>query len=287
MENLSNRYKGYMYLSIILSIYTIINAFVGMNDIRIKGDDLVVDVNGESINEKQVYDSYKVYRGGIVDFVVQETLLEQGAKGLGVQVSVEDVDKECNNYKNQFENEKEFEEYLKSVNLSSDSINKNIYRDILVSRIKDKLKEDIKLDEKEIKEEFETNKEQYINMDVSYVVINNKDKYDEIFEYVSNNGIDNVKETYGDIIDVVNSMNGVGVYDETFGEYVINAKKDDIYKRSTEDESSILLIYVSEKRDTFEDLKENISQGIESVKVEEKFNEFLNELQTEAKIEYK
>ena len=277
----------WLYVSIVLIIYVIVNISVNTNKVCVETKDVVAVVNGDEITEGDVYNAFLDYRGGIIEFLIQDKALEQKAKELGVEITKEDVNNEFQNYKESFAGEEEFREYLKDVNLTENGIKRNIYRELIIDSLRDKLGEDIEISEDEIKERFDYSYESYVNIDIDYVVVNNKDKLDEIYDYVLENGVEGLEDKYKDHIDMINTDEGVRVFDNYFGEYVLNSKVGDVYKRGSDSDDSYLVIIIKDKKETYEDLKDTIREQLVYEISEAKFEELVQGLINDIDVEYK
>ena len=277
----------WLYISIVLIIYIIVNISVNTNKVCVETKDVVAVVNGDEITEGDVYNAFLDYRGGIIEFLIQDKALEQKAKELGVEITKEDVNNEFQNYKESFADEEEFREYLKDVNLTENGIKRNIYRELIIDSLRDKLGEDIEISEDEIKERYDYSYESYVNIDVDYVVVNNKDKLDEIYDYALENGVEGLEDKYKDHIDMINTEEGVRVFDNYFGEYVLNSKVGDVYKRGSESDDRYLVIIVKDKKEDYEDLKDTIREQLVYEMSEVKFEEIVQGLINDIDVEYK
>lgn len=277
----------WLYVSIVLIIYVIVNISVNTNKVCVETKDVVVVVNGEEITEGDIYNAFLDYRGGIIEFLIQDKALEQKAKELGVEITKEDVNNEFQNYKESFADEEEFREYLKDVNLTENGIKRNIYRELIIDSLRDKLGEDIEISEDEIKERYDYSYESYVNIDVDYVVVNNKDKLDEIYDYALENGVEGLEDKYKDHIDMINTEEGVRVFDHNFGEYVLNSKVGDVYKRGSDSDDSYLVIIIKDKKEDYEDLKDTIREQLVYEMSEVKFEEIVQGLINDIDVEYK
>ena len=277
----------WLYVSIVLIIYIIVNISVNTNKVCVETKDVVAVVNGDEITAGDVYNAFLDYRGGIIEFLIQDKALEQKAKELGVEITKEDVNNEFQNYKESFAGEEEFREYLKDVNLTENGIKRNIYRELIIDSLRDKLGEDIEISEDEIKERFDYSYESYVNIDIDYAVVNNKDKLDEIYDYALENGVEGLEDKYKDYIDMINTEEGVRVFDNYFGEYVLNSKVGDVYKRGSESDDSYLVIIIKDKKETYEDLKDTIREQLVHEIREVKFEELVQGLINDIDVEYK
>lgn len=271
----------FILLFIVIAIFCI-NAYAEKDMVKFENK-VVAHVNGEKLTEKDLYESYLMYRGGIMDFLIQEKILDQGAKKLNISVSDEEVKNKVNELKSSFEDDEQFQNYLKTTHFTLEALETNIYRELLLNKMKDVLGKDIKVTNEEVKKEFDANKNQYVNIDIDYFILTNKDVYDKVYNDVIVNGfvnIDNYKEHIGE----KGSKENINSSDIVFGEYVLDSKENDVFVK--ENETNYLFIFVKNKKDTYDELKDIIRNRLKSGLADIELNNYLEKLQNEAEVEF-
>ncbi len=80
---------------------------------------------------------------------------------MGIKITNKDINKEIENIKKMFPSEKEFEDALKKQNMDEDDLRNNIEKNLLLEKVKEKVVGDIKITDKDVKEYYDKNKDQF------------------------------------------------------------------------------------------------------------------------------
>lgn len=122
---------------------------------------------------------YKTLQDQAMQYLVQQTELEQKAEQLDVKVTDQDVEKRLAAIKKQYfgGSEKQYQAQLKQQGLTEPQIRRDLRGQVLSEKLYAKITKDVKVTDKEIKDYYDTNKTQYAqaeSRDVRHILVNNK-----------------------------------------------------------------------------------------------------------------
>lgn len=162
----------------------IISAVVVMLALTVVGcgkKDVVAEVNGEAVKnsevEAQLAQIKKTYpdlfkgadgkareadfRNRIIDNLINTILIKQAAVKQGVKVTDKELDGRYSELRRNFANEKAFKEALAKAGLDEAKLREQLRTQALTQGLIDKLAKDIKISEAELKRYYDQNKEQF------------------------------------------------------------------------------------------------------------------------------
>jgi foldase protein PrsA len=128
---------------------------------------------------------YKALQDQTMKYLVQQSELEQKAKGLGVVVTDKDVQARIKQIKKQYfaGNEKKYQQQLKAQGLTEPLLALNLHGQILSEKLYAKVTGDVKISDAEIKAYYDAHKSTYAkaeSRDVRHILVNNKKLADSI-----------------------------------------------------------------------------------------------------------
>jgi len=135
---------------------------------------------------------YKALQDQTMAYLVQQSELEQKAKGLGVNVSDKDVQARIKQIKKQYfaGNEKKYQQQLKAQGLTEPLLALNLRGQILSEKLYTKVTGDVKISDAEIKTYYDAHKSTYAkaeSRDVRHILVNNK--IDPSFQVIENSAV--------------------------------------------------------------------------------------------------
>jgi peptidyl-prolyl cis-trans isomerase C len=136
---------------------------------------------------------YKSLQDQALQYLVQESELEQKAQGLGVTVTTKDVDKRLSDIKKQYfgGDQKKYEAQLKSQGLTEPQVKQDLQAQILSEKIYKKVTADVKVTDADIQKYYNAHKSDYqqaSSRDVRHILVNNKKLADQIEQQLQNGG---------------------------------------------------------------------------------------------------
>lgn len=122
---------------------------------------------------------YKTLQDQAMQYLVQQSELQQKADDLDVTVSDKDVDKRLADIKKQYfgGSEKQYQAQLKQQGLTEAQIRRDLRAQVLSEKLYAKITKDVKVTDKEIKDYYDTNKSQYqqaASREVRHILVNDK-----------------------------------------------------------------------------------------------------------------
>ena len=128
---------------------------------------------------------YKSLQDQAMQYLVQETELEQKAKDMGVAVTDKDVTKRLAQIKQQYfgGDEKKYQAQLKSQGLTEVQIKQDLHAQILSEKLYNKVTANVKVTDKDIAAYYAEHKSDYsqaASRDVRHILVNNKKLADQL-----------------------------------------------------------------------------------------------------------
>jgi parvulin-like peptidyl-prolyl isomerase len=122
---------------------------------------------------------YKSLQDQAMQYLVQESELEQKAKGLGVEITDQDVTKRLGQIKKQYfgNDQKKYEAQLKSQGLTEQQIKQDLRAQLLSEKLYKKVTGDVNVTDADIQKYYNQHKADYsvaASRDVRHILVNNK-----------------------------------------------------------------------------------------------------------------
>jgi foldase protein PrsA len=136
---------------------------------------------------------YKTLQDQAMQYLVQQSELEQKAEELDVTVTDKDVDKRLADIKKQYfgGSEKQYQAQLKQQGLTEEQIRRDLRAQVLSEKLYAKITKDVKVTDKEIKSYYDVHKAEYSqaeSRDVRHILVNKKDLADSLYAQLKNGG---------------------------------------------------------------------------------------------------
>lgn len=269
---------------------------------KVNGDDISVEEYGKDYNIiKQRYEAQygpdflaqqgpegktmeQVLKQNVLDKLIIEKVIMQKAEEDKILATDKEVDEEIASYKEMVGGEEEFNKFLEANGMEADDFKDGIKKEITVEKYKEKYLESLKLEDKDLKEYYEKNKDRYETIKASHILVEKEDEAKAISEELKN-GADfgelskksiepEAAERKGDL-----GFFGRGQMVPEFEEAAFALEVNEI-SDPVKTEHGYHVIKVTEKKESFDQVKEDVKKDIEN----EKFEEKLQSLQKEADV---
>jgi foldase protein PrsA len=138
---------------------------------------------------KKGSDEYDSLRSDLVEYLVQQRLIENQASKFGIKVSQKDIDKGVKDLKQQVAqgDEKKFKEEMKRVNYTLELVKQDVKFDVISKKLYERVVKDIKVSDKDAKEYFTENPEQFStkeSREIAHILVKDKAKAEDIYQQV-------------------------------------------------------------------------------------------------------
>lgn len=175
LEKLKSKKLMAVLLVLIIAAGTAITAYA------IAAKDVVATVNGEKITKDDLYQVLsKQYGSSVIKTLINNKIIEQEAEKENVKINEKDVKKELNKFIEEYGGEDTFNAALEQSGLTLADFKTDI-RNYL--KVKEILSPKIKITDKEMKEYFEENKDDYKQqeqVEASHILVDTEEKAKEI-----------------------------------------------------------------------------------------------------------
>ncbi|NBD25566.1 peptidylprolyl isomerase [Paenibacillus glycinis] len=147
------------------------------------GKEAVASVNGVAITKNQLYDAM-LDLGGVqtLDNLIQDELVSQEAKKLGIVVTDQDVEAEIAAIKKRFPSEADFQAALQQSGMTLDDLKKQTPTQLRIRRI---IEPRAKVTDEEVKQYFEANHEEFDQPEqvrASHILVSTKAEADDVMK---------------------------------------------------------------------------------------------------------
>ncbi|HET8528665.1 MAG TPA: peptidylprolyl isomerase [Gaiellaceae bacterium] len=134
---------------------------------------------------------YKSLQDQAMQYLVQQSELEQKAKDLGVTVTTKDVDQRLSQIKQQYfgGSQKKYEAQLKSQGLTEPQVKSDLHAQILSEKIYKKITSDVKVTNADVQKYYNQHKSDYTqaaSRDVRHILVNSKKLADQLEQQLKN-----------------------------------------------------------------------------------------------------
>lgn len=150
------------------------------------GGKVAATVNGEKIYASQVDEQYaqmqgqlqgkqgaameKQFKQRILEKLISDTLMMQGAEELGIKPSDKEIEDRYAQLKKQFATEAQFNDALQKAKLTPDRLKESIKQQIVQQKVMAKVSKSTKVTDKKIAEFYKQNKAQFVQPEKYHVV---------------------------------------------------------------------------------------------------------------------
>jgi parvulin-like peptidyl-prolyl isomerase len=137
--------------------------------------------------------AYKSLQDQALQYLVQQSELEQKAKTLGITITAKDVDARLKQIKQQYfgGSQTKYQAQLKSQGLTEPQIKQDLRAQILSEKIYNKVTADVKVTDADIKSYYNAHKSNYsqaASRDVRHILVNNKKLADSLYAQLKAGG---------------------------------------------------------------------------------------------------
>lgn len=272
--------------------------------------DVVAKVNGQTISKTEFESIYKsekskyegmygpeffeqkgqdgktmdeTLKSSILEQLVMKEIIMQKAKEQKIMPKDEEVNKELENLKKMF-GEEEFKKSLENEGITVEELKNNIKTQMTIEKYRESFLKDTKITDKEVEKHFNENKDKYITIKASHILVEKEDEAKKILEELKN-GADfgemskksiepGAEERKGDL-----GYFGKGQMVKEFEDAAFKLKVNEL-SNIVKTEHGYHIIKVTDRKDKIEDLKEQVKADLENIKFEEK----LESLRKESKV---
>ena len=138
---------------------------------------------------KKGSEEYTSLRSDLVEYLVQQKLIENQADKFNITATKKDVDKGVKELKEQVAqgDEKKFKEEMKRVGYTLALVEKDVEFDVISKKLYKRIVKDIKVSDKEAKEYYDENPEQFKTKEtreVAHILVKTKPEADAIYDQV-------------------------------------------------------------------------------------------------------
>jgi parvulin-like peptidyl-prolyl isomerase len=229
----------------------------------------------------------------ILEGFIENILIEENAKKIGVEVGQEDIDGEIKRYEKMF-GQKKIKEQMKKMGWSEKKLREEVRKSLLIRKVEEKVKGEVKVGEGEIESFYEKNKDRFkepSQVKVAMIVLEKKEvalevekkarKGEDFLSLANSYSVDG--ETTGKFL-----WKKEGELPETVFKVAFNLKKGEVSKVIEENGKFYLVKLEEKKKESYRPLKEvrkSIEEELLYRKRLETWREWLKKLKKEAKIE--
>jgi foldase protein PrsA len=125
-----------------------------------------------------------VMKEKVLDMLVDIKVQEKEAVKAGMTASEEEIEAEVEKARAYFDTEEKFNEFLTSQKMTMEYLRDTIRKDILVNKFQEKLTADVTVTDDEVAAYYAANKDQFISIKVSHILIENEDEAKKMLERV-------------------------------------------------------------------------------------------------------
>lgn len=273
---------------------------------------LLAKVDGEEITEDQLNNEYEVLKNiytkqfgedamtqkgedgrsreeilkeQILEKIIMEMVIEKESEDIDIAVSDEEIEGKVEEYIVMTGGEEKFNEFLDSNDLTRDYFIENLRKEILVSKHKEYFISKTEVSDEEAKDFFEKNKENLEVIRASHILLKTEDQANQVLDKINTGEVfeELAKELSldkasallgGDLGYFTKGSRIAGFEDVAFG------LEEDELSDVVETEVGYHIIKLTDRKDTIEELEDEIKMVLK----EEKYKEEKNRLKEKSKI---
>lgn len=286
---------------------------IGLNGCTKKPEGLVAEVNGEGITEEDYNLDLEVHKNfyegqfgegslskvdvdgktaedglkeDILNKLILETLIAQEAEKNHISVTNEEIEEKLDQIRGSLGGEEDLQEFLEANEIPFDYFKKDAKKEYLFEKHKGRYLGELNIGEKEAKKYFDENKEKLVILRASHILLKDEDQAKSVLEKL-NKGEEFASLALTESLDNTSAVKGgdLGYFSKgTFGikefEDAAFALKVGEVSGLVETEAGYHIIYLQDRKDSFEDLKNEITMLLK----EEDYAKHIQGLRKQAKI---
>ena len=273
---------------------------------------LVAEVDGDGITQEEFDSDYEVFKRiyekqlgedalsqvgpegitlgdtlktNIIEKLIMEKLVANETKNMNIVVTDEEVNNQLEQYIAIMEGQEKFEEFLKTNEITQEFFKENLRKELLVNKHRESFIQDATITDKDAKEYYEANKEDLVIVKASHILLASEEEGKKVLERLKT-GEEFATLALTESMDTVSAAQGGSLGYFTRGNMI--AEFEDVAFSLKEGETSELIqtevgyhiIYLEDRKDTFEDLKVEIINVLK----EEKYLDKIQELRDKSKV---
>lgn len=198
--------KRFLILAIILGLFVLV--LTGCEKVP---KDAVAKVNGDTISQdefdknfemyKKAYESQfgpdimkkdagndktfeEVIKENILEKLITEKLITESAKEKNITVTDEEFNEQLKNYEEILGGEEKYKEFLKQNNLTEEYFKDSIKKEMIIDKYKNDYVNGLKISEEELKKHFEENKDAYVKIRASHILVKTEEEAKKVLEKI-------------------------------------------------------------------------------------------------------
>ncbi|MCI5972163.1 MAG: peptidylprolyl isomerase [Anaerococcus sp.] len=258
-------------------------------------DKTVAIVDGEKISKDDYKDELSFYasmlasqqqlKNSIVTMMVQDKLIANDIKKNDIKIDDKEVDDALMQSVQNFGGQEQFDKTLDDYNMSLDKFKETLKKDLMYKKHREWFDTNNEVTDDEIKKYFEDNKDEFVKVDASHILVQDEETAKEIKEKI-NNGEDFAKLAEEYSTDTASAKNGgsVGAFSKgqmvkEFEDAAFSMKEGEV-SDPVKSQFGYHIIKVNKITDSFEDSKEEITKKIK----DQKYADYIKKLHDDANV---
>ncbi|WMM25404.1 peptidylprolyl isomerase [Tissierella sp. MB52-C2] len=221
----------------------------------------------------------------IVQKLIMEKLVAKEATKMDISVTDEEIEEQMLNYTTMMGGQEKFDEFLDNNKISKEFFKENLRKEILFNKHRETFMAETNISEKEAQKYFNANKDDLVVIKASHILVKTEEEGKKILERL--NAGEKFDVLAKDLsIDKASAVNGgdLGYFTKgsmisEFEEVAFNLKVGEI-SDLVKTEVGYHIIYLEDRKDTFETLKDDIMKLLK----EQKYLKSVQDLRSSAKV---
>lgn len=273
---------------------------------------LVAEVDGDGITQEEFDSDYEVFKRvyekqlgedalsqvgpdgitlgetlktNIIEKLIMERLVANETKNMNIVVTDEEANEQLDQYIAIMEGQEKFEEFLKSNEITQAFFKENLRKELLVNKHRESFIQDTNITDKDVEEYYDANKEDLVIVKASHILVASEEEGNKVLERLKA-GEEFAALALTESMDTISAAQGGDLGYFTKGNMI--SEFEDVVFSLKEGETSDLvqtevgyhIIYLEDRKDTLEDLKDEIINVLK----EEKYLDKIQELRDKAKV---
>lgn len=287
--------KRFLILAIILGLFVLV-----LTGCEKAPKDAVAKVNGDTISQdefdknfemyKKAYESQfgpdimkkdagndktfeEVIKENILEKLITEKLITESAKEKNITVTDEEFNEQLKNYEEILGGEEKYKEFLKQNNLTEEYFKDSIKKEMIIDKYKNDYVNGLKISEEEAKKHFEENKDAYVKIRASHILVKTEEEAKKVLEKIQK-GEDFHALAATESIDNMSAVQGgdLGFFARgqmvpEFEEAAFSLKPGEV-SEIVQTDYGYHIIKVEDRLDKYEDVKDEVLEDLKNQKYE-------------------
>ena len=273
---------------------------------------LVAEVDGDEITQEEFDSDYEVFKRvyekqlgedalsqvgpegitlgetlktNIIEKLIMERLVANETKNMNIVVTDEEANEQLEQYIAIMEGQEKFEEFLKSNEITQEFFKENLRKELLVNKHRESFIQDTNITDKDVEEYYDANKEDLVIVKASHILVASEEEGNKVLERLKageefaalalTESMDSISAAQGGDLGYFTKGNMISEFEDV----VFSLKKGET-SNLVQTEVGYHIIYLEDRKDTLEDLKDEIINVLK----EEKYLDKIQELRDKAKV---